>query len=68
MEGGGSHLPGARGIRAKDTAPSWGGRSMHVWSLGGEEKSLAVERARLAEANHDIVAATTREYRAGAAR
>ena len=41
---------------------------MHVWSLGGEEKSLTVERARLAEANHDIVAATTREYRAGAAR
>ena len=68
MEGGGSHLPGAREIRAKDTAPSWGGRSMHVGSLGGEAKSSVDDRARLAEANHDIVAATTHEYRAGAAR
>ena len=41
---------------------------MHVGSLGGEAKSLAVGRARLAEANLDIVAATTRQYRAGAER
>ena len=41
---------------------------MHVGSLGGEAKSSVDDRARLAEANHDIVAATTHEYRAGAAR
>ena len=45
MEGGGGHLPRLREICAKDNAPSWGGRSMHVGSLGGEAKSLAVDRA-----------------------
>ena len=39
---------------------------MHIGSLGGEAKSLAVERARLAEANPDILATITREHRAGA--